>query len=69
MAHDIYRNGKVHVMAEEDDVLDEWLLAWPQPGSDSTVIDVYHNHHWVRDFATEEQARQWIREQGGEASN
>lgn len=44
---------------------DEWLLRWP----DTHVTDVYHNHHWVAEFSTEEEAREWIREQGGEAGN
>lgn len=45
--------------------MDEWLLAWPN----HKVVDVYHHHHWVASFAFEADARNWIRSQGGEASN
>ena len=46
--------------------MDEWLLAWPDHGM---LVDVYHDHHWVACFKFEADARDWIRSQGGEASN
>lgn len=48
--------------------MDEWLLRWPERGWQGQV-EVYHDHHWVATFKFESDAREWIRTQGGEASN